>query len=495
MSATVNSLPLSAFSIGIRGSDVTDISGYRAHLAKLASNESNAYEITSINSLQAKLNDIADVVSIENEYSYSCNLTVTIPGPGNGTKVRFTFDNVNDASQSMLYIEGTFNLNNRSLSNITYKGFSTHPGPTASGVVEGIFVTYTFNNLQKTDNTELSTRYMKEWTSDSGQSNWQTNSEFNNSNDATTVVTQTVSKKSGVIYLVLDYSTSIGYQSSTMKSAAKNFIRTLQQKSDDPYSVSSISLNKSSLTIALGSSRKLIATVNPSTALDKSLGSARIMATTVDGGMTATCIVTVVETNPNGHDYVDLGLSSGLKWATMNIGSTKPEEFGDYFAWGETEPKDTYSWSTYKWCMGSLTTLTKYCFMSSSGYNGFTDNKTTLDPGDDAAHAKWGGSWRIPSDAELTELREECSWIWTSFNGVKGQMVIGPNGNSVFLPAAGRNTKTGLTEEGVRGHYWSSSLISETPTGAWRVDFDSNTVNRRGNYVRCLGFTIRPVTY
>ena len=109
----------------------------------------------------------------------------------------------------------------------------------------------------------------------------------------------------------------------------------------------------------------------------------------------------------NGYAYVDLGLS--VKWATMNVGASKAEEYGDYFAWGETQPKSTYDWSMYKYCNGSSSTLTKYCNMSSYGNNGFTDNKTQLELSDDAARVNWGGSWRMPTDAEWTELYEQCT--------------------------------------------------------------------------------------
>ena len=98
--------------------------------------------------------------------------------------------------------------------------------------------------------------------------------------------------------------------------------------------------------------------------------------------------------NYNGHEYVDLGLPSGLKWATCNVGASSPEVYGGYYAWGETEEKSSYSWSTYKWCNGSYDTMTKYC--TSSSY-GTVDNKTTLDPQDDVAHVKWGGRWRMPT--------------------------------------------------------------------------------------------------
>ena len=116
----------------------------------------------------------------------------------------------------------------------------------------------------------------------------------------------------------------------------------------------------------------------------------------------------------NGHEYVDLGLPSGLKWATCNVGASSPEDYGDYYAWGETETKSTYNWSTYKWCNGSSSTLTKYCTDSSRGT---VDDKTTLDLEDDVAHVKWGGDWRMPTRQNYSELIYNCIWEWTTQGG------------------------------------------------------------------------------
>ena len=143
--------------------------------------------------------------------------------------------------------------------------------------------------------------------------------------------------------------------------------------------------------------------------------------------------------------------------------------------------------------MGSKTTMTKYCNSSSYGYNGFTDNKTVLDLEDDAAHVNLGGNWRMPTDDEWTELRENCTWSWTTQNGVDGYLVTGPNGNSIFFPAAGGRSNTGLTSAGSSGHYWSSSLFSDYPYSARGVRFDSDRVLRYRNY-RHLGESVRPVS-
>ena len=190
------------------------------------------------------------------------------------------------------------------------------------------------------------------------------------------------------------------------------------------------------------------------------------------------------------HEYVDLGLS--VKWATCNVGATRPEEYGDYFAWGETEPKENYDWSTYKYCNGTSITITKYCNKSNYGYNGFTDTKTVLDSEDDAATVNWGGNWRMPTDAEMTELREQCTWTWTTQNGVNGYKVVGKNGNFIFLPAAGYLRNSSLGDAGSIGYYWSSSLSTSSPNYAYRVDFNSSGVYR-GYNVRYYGRSVRPV--
>lgn len=198
------------------------------------------------------------------------------------------------------------------------------------------------------------------------------------------------------------------------------------------------------------------------------------------------------------HAYVDLGLPSGLKWATCNVGASSPEEYGDYFAWGETtgynSGKTTYDWSTYKYCNGSSSTQTKYCNNSSYGNNGFTDDKTTLDLVDDAARANWGGIWRMPTQEECKELINNCTTTWTTVGGVYGRLFTSNiNGNSLFLPAAGYRYDTSLRDAGSYGYYWSSSLYSDNPNGAWSPYFGSIHVNPDYGSGRCRGQSVRAV--
>ena len=192
----------------------------------------------------------------------------------------------------------------------------------------------------------------------------------------------------------------------------------------------------------------------------------------------------------NGHEYVDLGLS--VKWATCNVGANSPEEYGDYFAWGETSPKTTYNWSTYKYCNGDECSMTKYCLDS---YYGTVDNKTTLELTDDAARVNWGGKWRMPTKAEQDELRNtsNCTWTWTTQNGVKGYKVTSKkNGNSIFLPAAGGRIGDDLDYAGSYGDYWSSSHFTSYGSRAYDFYFDSSDVDW-DDPSRCYGLSVRAV--
>lgn len=190
---------------------------------------------------------------------------------------------------------------------------------------------------------------------------------------------------------------------------------------------------------------------------------------------------------------VDLGLPSGLKWASCNVGATTPEGYGDYYAWGETAPKADYSWATYKHAKGACKKLTKYCTDASYGDNGFTDDKTVLEQEDDAATVNWGGAWRMPTNAEWTELRTQCTWTWTTQNGVNGYQVSSKtNGNSIFLPAAGFRHNTLLRFDGSDGNYWSSSLGEYRPDYARYLLFDSGKVIRH-DIDRDFGLSVRPV--
>ncbi len=336
----------------------------------------------------------------------------------------------------------------------------------------------------------------------------------------------------------------------------RSYGRSVRPVYDDRIRVTSVALNVQSATLDVGESRILSATVYPSNATDKSVswttsdsdvatvddngkvtavgaGTATVTVKTLDGGKTATCQVTV----SLGSGYVDLGLS--VKWATCNLGASVPEEYGDYYTWGDIETyyedgyaqessqkhwksskTGGYSTENYKFYQLEIAETdiydndgfliakagdavakgyTKYVpksYADQYGFKGFYDGKTVLDIEDDVAHVKLGGKWRMPTDAEWDELRntDNCTWTWTTQNGVNGCKVTSKkNGNSIFLPAAGFRYVADLYNVGSHGDYWSSSLTTYDPNGAFGLHFDSSSVRRSGP-ARCIGQSVRPVS-
>ena len=178
--------------------------------------------------------------------------------------------------------------------------------------------------------------------------------------------------------------------------------------------------------------------------------------------------------NCQEHEFVDLGLPSGTLWATCNVGASKPEDYGDYFAWGETKTKDVYDWDTDKHAKGSIDILTKYCTDSCCGLNGFVDGMTVLESIDDAATANWGNDWRTPRKEQWDELMAHTNREWTTMNGVEGWLFTSRrNGKRLFLPAAGYRWDGELNNAGSYGCYWSSSLYTSDPSYAWSFAFNA----------------------
>ena len=284
-------------------------------------------------------------------------------------------------------------------------------------------------------------------------------------------------------------------------------------------SVTRVSLNRSSLSLLAGNTASLTATVAPANATQPaviwsssntavatvnyngvvtavSVGTAIITATTYDGGRSETCGVCV-----SAPEAVDLGLTSGLKWSSCNIDASAPEDYGNYFGWGEVEPAYNskldmlnhvggFGWNEYQWCDGSNRELTKYCTNKSYGT---VDNKTVLDPEDDAARVNWGGAWRMPTWSDWYELLAQCEWTRTTQNGIDGFLVTGSNNNSIFLPSAGVIASYYLDYAGTCGYYWTTALSSETPTSA-SIFFFNTQDYFRNDIPRAYGGSIRPVT-
>lgn len=196
-----------------------------------------------------------------------------------------------------------------------------------------------------------------------------------------------------------------------------------------------------------------------------------------------------------GHEYVDLGLPSGTLWATCNIGASTPEEYGDYFAWGETVRKTQYSWDNYKYYHQATNSLTKYCDNTNNSYNGIPDYKTILDLSDDAAYVNWGTMWCMPSKEQIDELIDNCSNTKDELNGYGGVTFIGSNGFRIFFPYAGVYEGGGgdvCVYPGSIFGYWSSTYAN--PWHAYELcDYDNNRVVVTNMRHRSLGLTIRPV--
>ena len=213
---------------------------------------------------------------------------------------------------------------------------------------------------------------------------------------------------------------------------------------------------------------------------------------------------TVIVSCGGGHKYVDLGLSSGTMWATCNIGAQTPEACGNYFSWGETRPKKKYTEENYRFFKnvvldedgwGREGDITKY---NSTKMWGKVDNKFVLDSKDDAAHKRWGGKWRMPTKPEWDELLEECEWSWKKDGTYQcGYVVTGPNGNSIYLPAAGGKSdepdNSGLHGLGTLGAYWSSW---KDTYDAYLLYFDfSGEQLETSSSERHIGISIRPVCH
>ena len=283
--------------------------------------------------------------------------------------------------------------------------------------------------------------------------------------------------------------------------------------------VQSISLNKTELTLQVGQQFELIATILPGNATNKQVSwasSARsYQLSLADNGLScvigalaeceatitvrsadnpaqlyATCKVTVTggSSEDSSEEVVDLGLPSGLKWRGWNVGASKPEEYGNYYAWAETSPKSNYSSSSYKYPATNLGDgMIVYAKYDSTPIHG--DGKTVLEAGDDAATANLGNGWRTPTFKEFKELRENCTWTWTSLNGVNGMQVKGPNGKTIFLPAGGWYDKTTLNNKTTYGSYWTATGDGGTANA---VDFVNNDKDK-ALVPRCEGRSVRPV--
>lgn len=313
LSETVAGQKLTAYSVGLRGSDVADVTRFRSTLGSLASSPGNAFEVSSMSEVNTRFQEIANQL---NETSYEQTLSLTIPTPDNGTRIRFTLDNTSSASSSILYIEGVFNLSSRSLYDVVYHGVTSASGSVVAGQAQGLVgVQFTFERLQIDGNVLISKDDIRQWSYISSTGNWQINSEFSAGENADIIR----KKRSAVVLLNMDCSSSLSSEFSSLQSHVRSFIDKLCQATIDPTLVTGVTLSKSSMSLTVGQTSTLTATVLPTTATDKSVswsssntnvatvgsnglvtakaaGTAVITVRTVDGGKTATCTVAVTET-------------------------------------------------------------------------------------------------------------------------------------------------------------------------------------------------------
>ena len=426
---TVNGIPLQAYSIGIQGSDVTNSELFMYNLRSLASSEDKIAIVEDMNEVEDKLREIAASLT---KSSYSHTLTLTIPGMSNGMRIRITLEgeSANTVAQAEKYLEGTYNLSDNSLGDVTYHGLTSTSGPKVMPrAVNGESVTYAFDNLVMDKPGErVNKNKIRLWCWAPENSEWQEN------NDYTPNINIDATSNSAIVMLVLDCSTKYGgdwYGGNfdKLKNAANEFINMLYN--NEKFS-------------------------------------------------------------PN--DWVDLGLPSGTIWATHNIGANNPEDYGDYFAWGEVYTKDYYFWDNYEWGHGG------YCWryqwpLDPEEY--YTDGLIELELGDDAAYVNWGASTRMPSSDQMMELINQCSWTWTTLNGVNGMLITGPNGNTIFFPAGGSHEYQFLWYEGESGHYWSRCLGEMEPesreAGCMNVSDNSRVYLKWCSTARCLGYSVRAV--
>ena len=502
---TVKGLPVTAYSLGMRGSDVSDYTKFQNNLKKLASSADKAFEVSSMGDVSTRLQEISDrIISISNRQNFSFK----IPGQSNGTVIRFTFDGYS-ADNSKMYIEGTFNLANRSLNNVSYHGIRATSGSYIQGTQNGIFVTFTFTGMQREDGNGLIPQFnVREYYKSAGSSTWQQNSEFSPSDNTQTTVTHS----GAAIMLVLDCSNSLGSQFSNMKSYAQNFINrvannTKEFKVEAPQNVTATLTDNFDVAISWDAvkhaeyyvimrsddlkgtystvSNDVTSTSWTDTAPLKGYNYYKVIAYGhgLDSNNSSNVIIEVqVPSCPDVHHphLIDLGLPSGTKWACCNVGASKPEYYGGYFAWGETTEKSYYDWSTYVHCDGSSSTCHDI-------------GKDIAGTQYDAATANWGSPWVMPNLDQMNELKNNCTSEWTTENGVNGLRFTGPNGASIFLPTVGYRFEDDWYIAGSSGRYWLSSLYESYTYRAWHLYFNYSGSMDTGYGNRLFGLSVRPV--
>ena len=368
-----SNIKIDAYAIGLQGKDVQDVDAFKNNLKKLSSSEDKMFEANDMDEVNETFNNIArSLYSATSIFS----MTFNIPMPSNGEVIRFTFDNVEKAEDSKCYIEGTYR--SRNLEDLKFEG-CLYQGPAViSGVKSGVEMSFSFEGLSDTNNEQLPRTNIQNFKKSSVNGIWQLNSEF----DGNSNVEIEEEQKTAVVMLVLDCSSSLGDDFARMKSAANNFISLLLNASEQNNTVSFDANggagSMSSMTFGKGDSKYLTANkftrtgytfVGWNTKADgtgTSYSDKQSITPTENLTLYAQWEESKGTGTANGHDWVDLGLPSGTKWATMNVGAESPEDYGDYFAWGETETKSSYTLENYKWYDDVNDRYTKYPLMNRS---------------------------------------------------------------------------------------------------------------------------------
>lgn len=414
-SARVDGKQIEAYAIGLRGNDVVDAAKFRSDLIALASSTSNAMEVSNMSEVDAKFQQLASSLYSE---SSSQSMSLTVPLKPSGVKTRFTFDGgLTNGGTSSYYIEGTWD-DNGNLTKVTYVGLKCSSGNVVSSskVADNKTLrTFTFTDISKTDGSDVSKDKVQVWNKNTGSSVWTPNSEFDPSKNSETIVEQ----KSAVIMLVLDCSSSLGDSGlNQIKKTVNTFIDALYKNSSPDYCRVSFDANGGSGTMSDQMVKKNSATSLKANTFTRSNYIFVGWNTKADGGGKSFKNGASVTFNTNTKLYAQwkiesefcayLGLPSGLIWATCNVGAVKPEDYGDCYDY------------------------------------------------DNALNIKWiSGDWRMPTSAEMDELLDNCTWTWTTQNGVNGYKVTGPNGNSIFFPATYDSD----------GYYWSATAYNSNLAG------------------------------
>ena len=423
----IHGKPVKAYSIGLRGSDVTNYSMFQNNLQLLASDNNNATEVTDITQVKTKLQEIVDEID-KTCIDATQSVTVIMTGVEDGRLIRFVLDG-ETAETTNLYIEARYSKQYHCLYDVSYHGLTSESGSVVEATSVNTLIDsyiFEFNGLRTTSGVGIKLKDIDEYVYNTmGFEFWNIPFYYEKFYYETSI---TRNNTSALVMLVLDCSSSLESDITSLKSAAKTFV--------DCSPVS--------------------------------------------------------KPTPGTHEYVDLALPSGTLWATTNIGANSPEDAGDYFAWGETDPelKRYYDFISYKWCEGPYYNLTKYCYSSAFG---IVDNNLELDPDDDAATVNWGPEWCMPSKGQFQELMDECTWEWTTIHGMNGCLVTSKhNGASMFMPEPGIYSWNECFGQNSGGRYWVRGLDTALPCNTFDFDVLQNALGL-GSENRCWGRSVRAV--